>query len=219
MAPRLARRHRVSLLAAVALVLAAFAAAPLAAGSAAGDKARAAKAAAAKAAAAGGGVSIDEACAKTPHPEPCKKVLGELPDAKAAATPRALAEVAIRASAKLGDKVGTYANEQLDEAKDNDLWQCLDECSQDIEEAISHLDDSEGKIDDAKFNTVHLFLDTAEKDSWSCDATCQETPESPTKTELLDKNRQFEEFMAITNSLIKQATGGRGPTPLSVPAP
>ncbi|KAL6638202.1 hypothetical protein ACP70R_025774 [Stipagrostis hirtigluma subsp. patula] len=176
-------------------------------------------AAAAGAAAGAGGFSMEQACAKTPHPETCKGVLGEIPEATAATTPRELAEVAIRAAANLGAAAGTYASEQMDMVKDNDVWQCLDECSQDIEDAISHLDDSEGNIDDSKFNYIHIFLDTAEKDSWSCDETCKDTPDSPVKSALLEKNKKFEEIMNVTNALIKLATGGRGPvlTPPAAP--
>ncbi|KAL5210827.1 hypothetical protein ABZP36_006450 [Zizania latifolia] len=43
-------------------------------------------------------------------------------------------------------------------------WQCLDDCAQDIEEAVYHLDDSEGDMDiDAKFRDVLLYVNTAER--------------------------------------------------------
>lgn len=160
---------------------------------------------------------IDASCATTPHPELCKSALLACPDSKEAATPRALAEVAIRAASDVGAAAGSYAREQLDVVKDNALWQCLDECADDIEEAVSHLDDTEGEIDDAKFNDVKLFLDTAERDTWSCDESCRFAPQSPVKAALLAKNKDFETIMEVTNTLIKQATGG-GTAPAPAPA-
>ncbi|TVU43947.1 hypothetical protein EJB05_03368, partial [Eragrostis curvula] len=168
------------------------------------------------------GFSIDEACATTPHPDLCKSSLLACPESKEATTPRALAEVAIRAASNVGASAGSYARAQLDVVKDNDMWTCLDECAEDIEEAVSHLDDTEGEIDEAKFNDVKLFLDTAEKDSWSCDESCKYAPQTPVKAALLAKNKDFETIMTVTNALIKQATGGGGSTaaaPAQAPMP
>ncbi|GJN22768.1 hypothetical protein PR202_gb10364 [Eleusine coracana subsp. coracana] len=163
---------------------------------------------------------IDASCAATPHPDLCKSTLMACPDSKDATTPRALAEVAIRAASDVGAAAGGYAREQLDVVKDTALWQCLDECADDIEEAVSHLDDTEGEIDDARFNDVKLFLDTAERDSWSCDESCRFAPQTPVKAALLAKNKDFETIMAVTHALIQQATGGGAapaPAPSSVP--
>ncbi|GJM97162.1 hypothetical protein PR202_ga14067 [Eleusine coracana subsp. coracana] len=159
---------------------------------------------------------IDASCAATPHPDLCKSRLMACPDSKDASTPRALAEVAIRAASDVGSAAGGYAREQLDVVKDNVLWQCLDECADDIEEAVSHLDDTEGEIDDARFNDVKLFLDTAERDSWSCDESCRFAPQTPVKAAILAKNKDFETIMAVTHALIQQATGG-GTAPSSAP--
>ncbi|XP_062209060.1 uncharacterized protein LOC133910829 [Phragmites australis] len=164
------------------------------------------------------GVDLKEACATTPHPDVCMTVLQACPDSKDATSPRALAEVAIRAASNVGAAAGTFARAELDVVKDTDMWQCLDECAEDIEEAVSHLDDTEGEIDSAKFNDVKLFLDTAERDSWSCDESCRYAPETPVKASLLSKNKDFETIMAVTHALIKQATEGAAPAPSPMPS-
>uniref|UniRef100_A0A0D9W0Z6 Pectinesterase inhibitor domain-containing protein n=1 Tax=Leersia perrieri TaxID=77586 RepID=A0A0D9W0Z6_9ORYZ len=169
------------------------------------------------------------ACAKTPHPEVCITVLSAIPEIRnggaSVATPRSLAEHAVRAAASIGGAAGTYARAELDIVKDTDLWQCLDECAQDIEEAVSHLDDTEGDVDvDAKFRDVRLFMDVAERDTWSCDESCRDAPESPVKAAMLDKNEAFERFLRVTGALIEQAigssAGGAGDAPAaSAPEP
>ncbi|XP_062213146.1 uncharacterized protein LOC133913991 [Phragmites australis] len=166
---------------------------------------------------AGAAVSLDESCSTTPHPDVCRTVLQAIPDSKDATTPRGLAEVAIHAASNVGAAAGTYARAQLDIVQDNDMWQCLDECAEDIEEAVSHLDDTEGEIEDAKFNDVKLFLENANRDSWSCDESCKYAPETPVKATLLARNKDFETIMTITNALIKKATGGAAPAPAPVP--
>jgi pectinesterase inhibitor-like protein len=167
---------------------------------------------------AGAASLIDGACSATPHPELCKATLLSCPDGRDAATPRALAEAAIRAASNVGAAAGGYARAQLDFAGDDTAtWQCLDECADDIEEAVSHLDDTEGEIDDAAFNDVKLFLDAAARDSWSCDESCRHAPPTPVKAALLAKNREFEDVMNVTNALIKQATGGAPPPRSSAP--
>uniref|UniRef100_A0A0E0KL18 Pectinesterase inhibitor domain-containing protein n=1 Tax=Oryza punctata TaxID=4537 RepID=A0A0E0KL18_ORYPU len=150
-------------------------------------------------------------CAKTPHPDVCITVLSAIPECRNTGDPRVLAENAVRSAATLGAGAGTYARAELDIVKDTDLWQCLDECAQDIEEAVSHLDDTEGGVDiDAKFKDVRLFMDIAERDTWSCEESCRDAPPSTVKATLLDKNEAFEKFMRITGALIEMATGSAG---------
>ncbi|KAL5217175.1 hypothetical protein ABZP36_017859 [Zizania latifolia] len=151
------------------------------------------------------------ACAKTPHPDDCITVLSANPES-ATADARGRAEIAISAASSIGAAAGTFARGELDIVKDTDLWQCLDECAQDIEEAVSHLDDSEGDLD-AKFRDVRLFVDTAERDTWSCEESCREAPASAVKSTMLDKNDAFEKFMRVTAALIQQATGAAAPEP------
>ncbi|XP_051230320.1 uncharacterized protein [Lolium perenne] len=146
---------------------------------------------------------VKATCAKTPNPIFCTMVLSADPDIKTATTERALAELAIKASARLGATAGSYARRELDLVKDNLLWQCLDECAQDIEDAVSHLDDAEGEVDDAKFNLVAQYLQLSEQDTWSCDESCRDTPPCPVRTAVLAKNNDFEKMMNITNALIK----------------
>jgi pectinesterase inhibitor-like protein len=160
-------------------------------------------------------VDIQATCAKTQHPIYCTAVLSADSEAKTAPTVRALAEVAIKTSARLGAAVGSYARRELDLVKDNFLWTCLDECAQDIEDALAHLDDSEGEVDDKQFDLVAQYLKLCEDDTWSCDESCRDTPPSPVKTTVLAKNNEFEKMMNVTNALIKLVQAGANPaTPL-----
>uniref|UniRef100_J3LUF3 Pectinesterase inhibitor domain-containing protein n=2 Tax=Oryza brachyantha TaxID=4533 RepID=J3LUF3_ORYBR len=156
------------------------------------------------------------ACAKTPHPDVCITVLSAIPECRAGGdNPQLLAEHAIRSAAAIGAAAGTFAHAELDIVKDTDTWQCLDECAEDIEEAVSHLDDSEGDVDiAAKFRDVRLFMDVADRDTWSCEESCRDAPPSPVKATMLDKNEAFERFLRITRSLIEQAIG-----PVDAPTP
>ncbi|KAM3279706.1 hypothetical protein ACQJBY_046839 [Aegilops geniculata] len=155
-------------------------------------------------------VDLKASCAKTDGPITCNSFLGPEPDAKTADA-RGLAEIAMRVTAKLGGLVGAYARRELDLVKDNPTWQCLDECAEDIEDALSHLDDALGSVNDAQFDQVRQYIDLSEQDTWSCDETCRETPPSPVRTELLRKNLEFERMMNVTRQLIKLADGGASP--------
>ncbi|RCV40101.1 hypothetical protein SEVIR_9G024200v4 [Setaria viridis] len=166
----------------------------------------------------GAGADLKGSCAATPHPEACVSALQKDAVARmgAAATPRDLAEAAIRAASDAGAAAGDYARKEMDVVKDNGMWQCLNECAEDIEEALSHLDDSEGGVDDAKLKDVKLFLDTAEQDAWNCDQSCKGAANTPVKAALLAKNKDFENLMAVTLALLKRVTGGDdapGPAP------
>ena len=168
---------------------------------------------------AGAGVDVNATCAKTPHPIYCSMVLNEDSDSKTAQNVRALAEIAIRASARIGAAAGSYAHRELDLVKDNALWQCLNECAEDIEDAVSHLDDAEGEVDDKQFNLVAQYLQLSEQDTWSCDESCRDTPPSPVRTTVLAKNTDFEKMMNITNALIKLVDGGAAkPASSALPA-
>ncbi|KAF8737640.1 hypothetical protein HU200_014057 [Digitaria exilis] len=112
-------------------------------------------------------------------------------------TPRGLAEAAIRAASTAGAAAG--------------------DAREDIEEALSHLDDSEG--DDAKLREVNKFLDTAEQDAWDCDDSCKGAPNNTVKATLLAKNKDFEALMAVALSLIKRVTAGDAPAPSSSSPP
>ncbi|KAM0928223.1 hypothetical protein ACQ4PT_002347 [Festuca glaucescens] len=156
-------------------------------------------------------LDVKASCAKTLHPIYCTMVLSADPDIKTATSERALAEIAIKTSARVGATAGSYARRELDLVKDNLLWQCLDECAQDIEDAVSHLDDAEGEVDDAKFNLVAQYLQLSEQDTWSCDESCRDTPPSPVRTAVLAKNNDFEKMMNVTNALIKLALAAPKP--------
>ncbi|KAF8757413.1 hypothetical protein HU200_010932 [Digitaria exilis] len=158
-------------------------------------------------------------CAATPHPDACVRALQAADPAAAAksTTPRGLAEAAIRAASTAGAAAGEYARREMDVSKDNGVWQCLNECAEDIEEALSHLDDSEG--DDAKLREVNKFLDTAEQDAWDCDDSCKGAPNNTVKATLLAKNKDFEALMAVALSLIKRVTAGDAPAPSSSSPP
>lgn len=168
-----------------------------------------------RAAGAGAGVDIKVSCAATPDPDVCLRALQADSDSK---TPRDLAEAALRAATTAGGAAGDYARHEMDVVKDNDMWQCLNECAGEIEEALDHLDDTEGGLDDGKLHDVKLFLDTAEEDTWSCDVCCKHAPSTPVKTTLLAKNKDFEALMRVAHALIKRATGGAGDAPAPAPA-
>ncbi|CAM0877642.1 unnamed protein product [Alopecurus aequalis] len=163
------------------------------------------------------GVDVNATCAKTPYPIYCTMVLTEDSDSKTAPNVRALAEIAIRQTARIGAAVGIYARSQLDVVQDNALWQCLDECAQDVEDAVSHLDDVEDKVDDKLFNLVAEFLDLSDDDTWSCDESCRDTPDSPVRTTVLAKNTDFEKMMNITHTLVK-ISEARPPASAPLPA-
>ncbi|CAN6286282.1 unnamed protein product [Urochloa humidicola] len=157
---------------------------------------------------------IKSSCAATPHPDACASALQKDASAtKASATPRDLAEAAIRAASGAGAAAGDYARKEMDVVRENGMWQCLNECAEDIEEAMDHLDDSEGGVDDAKLKEVKLFLDTAEQDAWNCDQSCKGAADTPVKAALLAKNKDFEALMAVTLALIKRASPGGGAAP------
>ncbi|CAN6297162.1 unnamed protein product [Urochloa humidicola] len=165
---------------------------------------------------AGAGGDLKTSCAATPHPDLCVSALQK--DATvskaSAATPRDLAEAAIRAASDAGAAAGNYARKEMDVVKENGMWQCLNECAEDIEEALDNLDDSEGGIDDAKLKKIKLFLDTAEQDAWNCDQSCKSAANTPVKTTLLAKNKDFEALMTVALTLIKRASpGGDEPAP------
>ncbi|EER90571.1 hypothetical protein BDA96_01G025500 [Sorghum bicolor] len=159
------------------------------------------------------GVDLKASCAATPHPDVCLRALQDDHSIKGASTQRDLASAAIRAAATAGGAVGDYARDELNVVKDNLMWQCLNECAEDIEEALDHLDDSEGGLDDDKLRDVKEFLDTAEEDTWSCDESCKHAPNTPIKTTLLAKNKDFAAVMRVANALIKRATAGDSPAP------
>jgi len=64
-----------------------------------------------------------------------------------------------------------------------------------------------------------LFLDTAEHDVWDCDQSCRGAADTPVKTTLLAKNKDFEKLMSVALALIKRSTGGADSAAASKPKP
>uniref|UniRef100_A0ACD6AA21 Uncharacterized protein n=1 Tax=Avena sativa TaxID=4498 RepID=A0ACD6AA21_AVESA len=168
--------------------------------------------------------SVKDACAKSPDQTFCVDFLAGIPES-GAADARGLAELAIRAAAKIGAAVGTAARLQLSVVTvKGPQWQCMDSCVADVEEAVSHLDVDRGKtnttMEDAKFNDARDYIEAAEKDgqAWNCDM-CREGLPAPVKTGLLPKGNEFEKVLEVTGALIKRAAGSASPAPVPAPAP
>jgi pectinesterase inhibitor-like protein len=170
------------------------------------------------------GESVKEACAKSPDPTFCTAFLAGIPESSTADA-RGLAELAIRAAAKIGAEIGTAARTQLNVVTvKGSQWQCMDSCVADVEEAVSHLDVDRGKattaMEDAKFNDARDYIEAGEKDglAWNCDL-CRGGLPAPVKTGLLPKGNEFEKVMGVTGALIKRAAGSDAPAPAPAPAP
>jgi pectinesterase inhibitor-like protein len=167
--------------------------------------------------------SVKEACAKSPDPTFCAAFLSGIPES-GTADARGLAELAIRAAAKIGAELGTAARTQLNVVTVKGAqWQCMDSCVADVEEAVSHLDVDRGKattaMEDAKFNDARDYIEAGEKDglAWNCDL-CREGLPAPVKTGLLPKGNEFEKVMGVTGALIKRAVGSAAPAPAPAPS-
>ncbi|XP_048573854.1 uncharacterized protein LOC125554318 [Triticum urartu] len=170
------------------------------------------------------GNSAKDACSKAPDQQFCVAFLAGIPESMTVDA-RGLAELGIRAAAKIGAAEGTAARTQLNLVTIKGLqWQCMDSCVADVEEAVSHLDVDRGKggvtaMDDAKFNDARDYVESAEKDglTWNCDQ-CRDGLTAPVKTGLLPKGNEFEKVMGAVTALIKRAGGSAAPAPAPGPS-
>nr|CAD1817079.1 unnamed protein product [Ananas comosus var. bracteatus] len=84
------------------------------------------------------------------------------------------AGLSIRVAAEAASAAAAFVSDHLNAAATNEtrLWQCLDDCSDFLEDAVEQLDDATVAADVGALDDAHAFLTAAIADADTCDQGC-----------------------------------------------
>ncbi|XP_062188125.1 uncharacterized protein LOC133891426 [Phragmites australis] len=150
--------------------------------------------------------NVQDACSKTQFPKACAVGLATKPESQTA-SPRRLAELFVNIVAESGSGMAAFVHGKLNSAKDDALFKCYDSCSDDVEEAVSHLKGLIQEPTDAKFLEVKSWLSSTLGGSSTCEDACKDTPKSTDKDDVVTRSLEFEMLLRITLDLITEASG------------
>ncbi|XP_062188893.1 uncharacterized protein LOC133892202 [Phragmites australis] len=150
--------------------------------------------------------NLQDTCNKTLFPKVCISSLAANPESRTA-SPRRLAELSVYVAAEVGTAVAAFANHELNAAKDDALFKCLDSCSDDIEETVAHLSALTRELTDAKFLEVKSWLSSTLGGTSTCEEACKDAPISDVKNAAVTKSFEFEKLLRVTLDLITEASG------------
>ena len=153
------------------------------------------------------GDTVQDACSKTQFPKICVDSLAAKPESQKA-TPRKLAELFVNIAAEKGAGMATFVHGKYNAAKDNaGLFKCYDSCSDDVEEAVAHLNGLVREPTDAKFLELKSWLSSTLGGTSTCEDACKDAPKSGDKDDVVNFSLDFEKLQRVTLDLITEASG------------
>ncbi|CAM0952092.1 unnamed protein product [Alopecurus aequalis] len=159
--------------------------------------------------------NLQDACNKTMFPKVCIQELSTNPETQTADA-RRLAELSVYVAKEVGTTVAAFAHRELHEVKDDNLFKCLDGCSDDTEEAVAHLSALTQKLTDAKFLEIKSWLSATLGSTSTCEESCMDAPISDVKNAVVTKSLEFEKLLRVTLDLITEASSSM-PGDVAVP--
>ncbi|KAG0542333.1 hypothetical protein BDA96_02G094400 [Sorghum bicolor] len=153
------------------------------------------------------GDTVQDACSKTQFPKICVDSLAAKPESQKA-TPRKLAELFVNIAAEKGSGMATFVHGKYNnDAKDSALFKCYDSCSDDVEEAVAHLNGLVREPTDAKFLELKSWLSSTLGGTSTCEDACKDAPKSGDKDAVVNFSLDFEKLQRVTLDLITEASG------------
>ncbi|WVZ62560.1 hypothetical protein U9M48_012297 [Paspalum notatum var. saurae] len=152
----------------------------------------------------GGGVQ--DACSKTQFPKMCVDSLSALPESQKAST-RRLAELLVNIAAERGSGMATFVHGKYNGAKDTTMFKCYDSCSDDVEEAVAHLNGLIREPTDAKFLELKSWLSSTLGGTSTCEDACKDLPKTNDKEDVVNFSIDFERLLRVALDLINEASG------------
>ncbi|XP_066398825.1 putative invertase inhibitor [Miscanthus floridulus] len=153
------------------------------------------------------GDTVQDACSKTQFPKICVDSLAAKPESQKA-TPRKLAELFVNIAAEKGSGMATFVHGKYNAAKDNaGLFKCYDSCSDDVEEAVAHLNGLVREPTDAKFLELKSWLSSTLGGTSTCEDACKDAPKSGDKDDVVNFSLDFEKLQRVSLDLITEASG------------
>ncbi|KAI4985665.1 hypothetical protein ZWY2020_018295 [Hordeum vulgare] len=150
--------------------------------------------------------NLQDACNKTLFPKVCIQSLTTNPETRTADA-RRLAELSVYVAKEVGTTVAAFAHHELNGIKDDNLFKCLDGCSDDTEETVAHLSALTREPTNAKFLEVKSWLSATLGGSSTCEESCKDAPISDVKNAVVTKSLEFEKLLRVTLDLITEASG------------
>nr|CAD1816947.1 unnamed protein product [Ananas comosus var. bracteatus] len=149
-------------------------------------------------------------CSHTSFPDMCLQSLSAKPECNST-NPKAVAGLSIRVAAEAAAAAAAFVSDHLNAAATNEtrLWQCLDDCSDFLEDAVEQLDDATVAADVGALDDAHAFLTAAIADADTCDQGCGKKVEAavtaPATEEVVQAlagaTEEFRKFCKISISL------------------
>lgn len=152
------------------------------------------------------GDTVQDACSKTQFPKICVDSLTAKPESQKATT-RKLAELFVNIAAEKGSGMATFVHGKYNNAKDNTMFKCYDSCSDDVEEAVAHLNGLVREPTDAKFLELKSWLSSTLGGTSTCEDACKDLPKNSDKDDVVNFSLDFEKLQRVTLDLITEASG------------
>jgi pectinesterase inhibitor-like protein len=152
------------------------------------------------------GDTVQDACSKTQFPKICVDSLTAKPESQKA-TPRRLAELFVNIAAEKGSGMATFVHGKYNNAKDSTVFKCYDSCSDDVEEAVAHLNGLVREPTDAKFLELKSWLSSTLGGTSTCEDACKDLPKNGDKDDVVNFSLDFEKLQRVTLDLITEASG------------
>jgi pectinesterase inhibitor-like protein len=153
-----------------------------------------------------GGDTVQDACSKTQFPKICVDSLAAKPESQKA-TPRKLAELFVNIAAEKGSGMATFVHRKYSDKEDSDMFRCYDSCSDDVEEAVAHLNGLVREPTDAKFLELKSWLSSTLGGTSTCEDACKDLPKTSDKDDVVNFSLDFEKLQRVTLDLITEASG------------
>ncbi|KAJ1686013.1 hypothetical protein LUZ63_017403 [Rhynchospora breviuscula] len=147
--------------------------------------------------------SLTTACNKTPSPYLCVKHLLNFNESQTADS-HLLTGLMVRAAAKYAKETA----EQVYRARRGTFFgseyeDCLNDCSESLEDAIAQLDDTTKAVDVRDFGDIEAWVGAAAADTTTCNESCKGGNGNPQIKQLLDRNNEFAKLCEIIVTLAK----------------
>ncbi|TVU39841.1 hypothetical protein EJB05_13282, partial [Eragrostis curvula] len=152
--------------------------------------------------------TVQELCAATAFPKVCSGRLTALPESQKA-TPRKLAEMFVNIAAEGGAGMAAFVHGKLNSVAkaDDSVFKCYDSCSDDVEEAVAHLNGLVREPTDGKFLELKSWLSSTLGGASTCEDACKDAPKSGDVDAVVKYSVDFEKLLRITLDLITEASG------------
>ncbi|KAK3124798.1 hypothetical protein QOZ80_7BG0593410 [Eleusine coracana subsp. coracana] len=151
--------------------------------------------------------TVQEVCGKTQFPKICVERLTPIADSQKA-SPRRLAELFVNLAAEAGSGMAAFVNGKFTGAtKDDAVFKCYDSCSDEVEEAVAHLNGLVREPTDGKFLELKSWLSSTLGGTSACEDACRDAPATGDKDAVLKYSVDVEKMLRITLDLIAEASG------------